>query len=526
MTNYFFVNATGNEISASSTADRTTPPPQPYHRARLPLSDGSFPSRMRPSAVKDKPPTSSVYSRLANYDFKHSPLDLQKRSIRLIKILPGYSQHDIRCVISHETIESTYTCLSYVWGEEDSGSFITLNGEDFRVRKNLYHFLQEACLKPRICSKALWIDALCIDQGNNGERTHQVQQMGQIFSSAERVISWLGPNQAIAQYLTGLPSRSYQRYEMRDDFNSCEYWSRAWITQEIALAKQVTFMAQNVERDEEVVESSRDRCSVTARHLNRLMPPARNNKLLALLDIHKKKQCSNLRDRIFSLLALCDDAAELKVDYETSDYELAKYVLRSCTTTLCFCAVAAVASSLELHDEAGDPRTSTNIKDHVHYAYMTLPLVASEEKLRHSHSPRALYSGHNNASGDPSPIITINLEDICPRYFSTELKFSFISKDFGYSWGGLDRLRTGEQVSNIRGCSIGLSSDGKLCTIGFSFDALLQITRNNDFYGSRACGSRSRSAVLCVCQDVQNVVDDGTHWSFIEGNKMSSRALR
>jgi hypothetical protein len=339
--------------------------------------------------------------------------------------------------------------------------------------------------------------------------------MGQIFSSAERVISWLGPDQAIAQYLSGLPSHSHQRYEMRDVFNSCEYWSRAWITQEIALAKQVTFMAQNVERDEEVVESSRDRCSVTARHLNRLIPPARNNKLLALLDIHKRKQCSNLRDRIFSLLALCDDAAELKVDYEISDYELAKYVLRSCTTTLCFCAVAAVAQSLGLHDETGYPPTSTNIKDQVYYAYMTLPLVASKERLGHSHSPCALYR-HTNASGDPPQTITIELGDLCPRYFSTELKFSFKSKELRYSWGGVQRLRSPLQSPNIRGCTIGLSPDSKSCTIGFSFDALLSVTENNDSFGSRPCGSRSRSAILRICQDVQNVVGGDTHRSFFE----------
>jgi FAD/FMN-containing dehydrogenase len=39
--------------------------------------------------------------------------------------------------------------------------------------------------------RVLWIDALCIDQNNNEERGEQVQQMGSIYSKAERVIIWL-----------------------------------------------------------------------------------------------------------------------------------------------------------------------------------------------------------------------------------------------------------------------------------------------------------------------------------------------
>lgn len=37
-----------------------------------------------------------------------------------------------------------------------------------------------------------WIDALCIDQENLAERNHQVTQMGKIYASAYRVVSWLG----------------------------------------------------------------------------------------------------------------------------------------------------------------------------------------------------------------------------------------------------------------------------------------------------------------------------------------------
>lgn len=58
------------------------------------------------------------------------------------------------------------------------------------VRQNLYKFLKS--YRQTLKRKYLWIDALCIDQGNIPERNHQVAQMTSIYSNAEEVIVWLG----------------------------------------------------------------------------------------------------------------------------------------------------------------------------------------------------------------------------------------------------------------------------------------------------------------------------------------------
>lgn len=38
----------------------------------------------------------------------------------------------------------------------------------------------------------LWVDALCIDQGNDGEKAVQVGMMGEIYRDARRVRAWIG----------------------------------------------------------------------------------------------------------------------------------------------------------------------------------------------------------------------------------------------------------------------------------------------------------------------------------------------
>lgn len=40
--------------------------------------------------------------------------------------------------------------------------------------------------------RLIWLDAVCIDQGDAGERNHQILWMSHIFSKAFRVIIYLG----------------------------------------------------------------------------------------------------------------------------------------------------------------------------------------------------------------------------------------------------------------------------------------------------------------------------------------------
>jgi hypothetical protein len=212
--------------------------------------------------------------------FSHAPLDLAKPdTIRLIEVLPRLLEDGtVQCRLTHATTDARYSCLSYVWGPEDVEYTIYINDLPFKVRKNLFRFLLKASsnlpvrtggfpenVSLRAARKALWVDALCIDQQNTSERNHQVQQMGQIYMRSQRTIAWLGDEALYRSFVRDAEPLSDN--DDNDDDNGdnddndddtmvifflddaetlrtfCNnvYWQRAWITQELLLATDISF---------------------------------------------------------------------------------------------------------------------------------------------------------------------------------------------------------------------------------------------------------------------------------------------
>jgi hypothetical protein len=190
-------------------------------------------------------PRNKTSSNSGQQEFLYQALDRSKASIRLVRIHPELSPDGrIQCNIRHATIESSYFCLSYVWGETEDGEWIYLNGKRRWVRDNLWLFLSFARHKQQI--PWFWIDALCIDQTDVHERNHQVQQMGLIYTRADEVISWFGARTDIAMYLAASAGVGGDSIGLHALCNS-DYWDRAWITQEVTLARHITLMARDQE---------------------------------------------------------------------------------------------------------------------------------------------------------------------------------------------------------------------------------------------------------------------------------------
>ena len=132
----------------------------------------------------------------AGYDqrFQYQPLAKSDFSIRLVEVDPELSSDGKPQIKLFESaLSEDYTCLSYTWGQENDGGGpfpILVNGKTFHVRCNLYIFLHNA--RRKYLKQRIWIDAICIDQSNEAEKSDQVSRMGEIYNLALRVYAWLG----------------------------------------------------------------------------------------------------------------------------------------------------------------------------------------------------------------------------------------------------------------------------------------------------------------------------------------------
>jgi hypothetical protein len=117
---------------------------------------------------------------------------LRGNQFRLLTILAGSDTGPIACSLNGHNIGTApdYEALSYVWGDRCHPLTITVNGKIFQVTRNLYAALRRLRLPDQ--NRRIWIDAICIDQQNTDERSHQVQRMAQIYSAAVQVVVWLG----------------------------------------------------------------------------------------------------------------------------------------------------------------------------------------------------------------------------------------------------------------------------------------------------------------------------------------------
>lgn len=112
--------------------------------------------------------------------------------LRTLLLGPGKRGSTIECemlVVSSPTA-TQYEALSYVWGDTVQSRSIHCNGFKFRVTESLYTALDN--LRYPDCWRRLWVDQLSINQTKKDELMSQVGQMGSIYSSAARVVVWLG----------------------------------------------------------------------------------------------------------------------------------------------------------------------------------------------------------------------------------------------------------------------------------------------------------------------------------------------
>jgi hypothetical protein len=440
--------------------------------------------------------------------FAHDPLDLESRSIRLLRISPAEDpKEEIRCELCLTSTDAQYTCLSYVWGDPDKGQWILINGDRLWVRQNLWNFLASARKMPELTSQWIWVDAICIDQTNITEREHQVQQMGRIYSCAEEVISWLGINWKIAAMLITYPGRDNTLDQLRA-YRDSPYWERAWITQEIVLGRKLRLMVCDSILDITAIPEPPTlrflhdsafpnpvyRIGALRKHYQQKDLPGKS--LIELLNDFKFHQCHLTRDRIFSLLALCGDCTDLKVDYSISDADLALKIMRCCRDKFCLCSIHIIGDALQMPSESQLP---SDFPHRMGNGFLTLPMKwRNDEKIWPEETlGKTCETLHwvttcsdTESSGvvihKPSPktlgltlvFITINLHKLCSTYCGRVVIRMYLGRvGFSYQYFGSFAPLEWDLRRYDSGVTLRILEGTQSCQLALSLEFWLQLAR-------------------------------------------------
>jgi hypothetical protein len=116
--------------------------------------------------------------------FKYSPLFINRPSIRIAILHPSLEESAVKVTLARRTFADrpTYEALSYTWGSPDVMKGIEINGSRFDVRENLWSALVH--LRHSTQERALWIDAIYINQVDVAEGNNQVRLMAHIHERA------------------------------------------------------------------------------------------------------------------------------------------------------------------------------------------------------------------------------------------------------------------------------------------------------------------------------------------------------
>lgn len=181
-------------------------------------------------------------------------LELTVSEFRILNLSPSSNKSDeIHCTLGKTRFKSIlqdeplYEALSYTWGDAREKRIIYVNKCPFPVTVSLYTAL--LYLRRSQVPRVLWIDAICINQEDLAEKTHQVSMMRSIYSSAAGVLLWLGESDKdIRKAMALLQRMDESRVQWPTDkdlesfapgldklFNK-PWWFRLWVVQEVVVA--------------------------------------------------------------------------------------------------------------------------------------------------------------------------------------------------------------------------------------------------------------------------------------------------
>lgn len=126
--------------------------------------------------------------------YYYHPLDASRREIRLIRVVDvmlGGEMH-IELVTSSLDSNPAFTLLAYTWDVLSGQSEIVCNGRSILVQRKVEKMLHSVHTRRAEGGPALFfIDALCTNQEDFEEKSHQVQLYPDITHHAALTLCWL-----------------------------------------------------------------------------------------------------------------------------------------------------------------------------------------------------------------------------------------------------------------------------------------------------------------------------------------------
>ncbi|KAH6646986.1 heterokaryon incompatibility protein-domain-containing protein [Truncatella angustata] len=316
------------------------------------------------------PPTTAACGRQAVLGYVRLQHSDQIRLLRLSAARQGDPIHadftDSR--LNHD--EPAFDALSYTWADESGDSikrrpiFIGRYWDVYPATRNCEKALQS--IRQAHGPRNVWLDAICINQDDDDERSMQVGLMSRIYASANQVLVYLGDLSTDGDVALDLLARkdlmhifswtpasvtssdhiklcqcdacAQERDALKTFFNR-PYFRRLWVVQELVLAKiawiycgfrSIPWPVSGLKDTDEVREGPRwiqyrdTRAKFTNQHL------------LSLLVDTSTCCCSDPRDKVFAILGLIHswDQEPVMPDYSRNVKEvyigIAAYLIQIC----------------------------------------------------------------------------------------------------------------------------------------------------------------------------------------------------
>ncbi|KAI0131953.1 heterokaryon incompatibility protein-domain-containing protein [Xylariales sp. AK1849] len=135
------------------------------------------------------------------------PKQLRPTDVRLIRYIGKSEDGTMQYAVTEHCLDRAppYFVLSYTWGPAEAPTFtslssgeptkdpcfIILDGHHCKITANLFDLLEELFCQSSI-EGYFWVDAVCINQEDDDEKSAQVNMMDRIYELAFNVIAWLG----------------------------------------------------------------------------------------------------------------------------------------------------------------------------------------------------------------------------------------------------------------------------------------------------------------------------------------------